>query len=475
MPGGRLLERDDERAALLAALDGAERGRGGVVIVEAAAGLGKSALLETAGALAAERGARVLAAHGGVLEQGVGWEAVRQLLEPLLVGPDAVEGLLDGPGRAARPVFGLPEPPAGATFPVDVAPRLEHALFRLLAQLAEQALVLVSVDDVHWVDEASLRWLVYLARRSQRLSLVVVAARRLGEPSAHEALLDELAARARRAAAGAGAVERGGGGRARRGGVLDAGRAGVRARVSGGVTGGNPFLLGELLGDARGRPRRPSADAERRVRTLQPERVVAEVTRRLGRLSPQPSSSRARSHCSTERPSCATPSPWPACPCRPVKLRRTSCTFARLLRAGRPLRFAHPLLRAAVEARSATGPARGGAPARGALLDAEPDARRSSRRTPARLRARGRCLGRARLRAAGERAIARARPGGGAAPRASAARTVRRAGTASRAGARLSAAGPARVAAGELAVALAAWPQVPCASRSRASSPRRSR
>ena len=194
MPGGRFLERDDERAALLAALDGAERGRGGVVIVEAAAGLGKSALLETAGALAAERGARVLAAHGGVLEQGVGWEAVRQLLEPLLVGPDAVEGLLDGPGRAARPVFGLTEPPAGATFPVDAAPRLEHALFRLLAQLAEHALVLVSVDDVHWVDEASLRWLVYLARRAQRLSLVVVAARRLGEPSAHEGLLDELAA-----------------------------------------------------------------------------------------------------------------------------------------------------------------------------------------------------------------------------------------------------------------------------------------
>ena len=100
MPGGRLLERDDERAALLAALDGAERGRGGVVIVEGAAGLGKSALLETAGALAAERGARVLAAHGGVLEQGVGWEAVRQLLEPLVSGPTPSRAC--STGRVAR-------------------------------------------------------------------------------------------------------------------------------------------------------------------------------------------------------------------------------------------------------------------------------------------------------------------------------------------------------------------------------------
>src|ERR671931_540287 len=69
-----------------------------------------------------------------------------------------------------------------------------HALFRVVARLAEAGPVLVSVDDAHWADEASLRWLVYVGRRVQRLPVVVAVARRLGEPSGREALLGELGA-----------------------------------------------------------------------------------------------------------------------------------------------------------------------------------------------------------------------------------------------------------------------------------------
>ena len=54
----------------------------------------------------------------------------RQLLEPLVLGQEAVAGLLDGPARAAAPVFGLPGPAREAAFPVDSGPGLEHALFR---------------------------------------------------------------------------------------------------------------------------------------------------------------------------------------------------------------------------------------------------------------------------------------------------------------------------------------------------------
>ena len=164
MSGQQLLEREGERAQLAPALDAAAAGAGYVVVAEGEAGLGKSALLALAAELAGERGMRVLAATGGVLEQDVAWGVVRQLLEPLVLGVQPVTGFSTA-RRAPAPVFGLPGPAREAAFPVDSGPGLEHALFRALVALSDTGPALLSVDDVHWCDEASLRWLVYLARR----------------------------------------------------------------------------------------------------------------------------------------------------------------------------------------------------------------------------------------------------------------------------------------------------------------------
>jgi hypothetical protein len=183
MIGERLLEREGERDVLVAAIDSARDGRGRLVVVEGEAGRGKTALLGVAEALASERGARVLRARGGVLERDVGWGVVRQLFEPLVLGPERLDGLLDGPARAAAPVFGLPGAEAAGPLGTDAAAGALHALFRVVAGLAVHGPVLVAVDDVHWADAASLRWLVYLGRRVERLPVVVVATRRLGEPT----------------------------------------------------------------------------------------------------------------------------------------------------------------------------------------------------------------------------------------------------------------------------------------------------
>jgi AAA ATPase domain len=86
-----LLERDDERTALVAAVEEAARGSGRLVLVEGEAGIGKSTLLELAASHARERGARVLSARGGVFEQDFGFGVVRQLLEPHVLGADARE------------------------------------------------------------------------------------------------------------------------------------------------------------------------------------------------------------------------------------------------------------------------------------------------------------------------------------------------------------------------------------------------
>ena len=405
----QLLERDGERARLATALDAAGAGRGSLILVEGEAGLGKSALLALAAELAAERGLRVLAAYGGVLEQDVAWGVVRQLLEPAVLGPGRVEGLLDGPARAAGSVFGLPAPVAEAGFPVDSAPGLEHALFRALVALAEPGPVLVSVDDAHWGDEASLRWLVYLARRVERLPVVVLAAHRVGEPSARAALLGELGAldgalrlapsplseAATRVLAGE-----------------TFGRAGAPGfvRACREVTGGNPFLLGELLGELAAEGTAPSEAAEPRVRTLQPEKVVSDVTRRLGRLSAAAVElARAVALLDGEaelRHAVALA----GLPLSAGEGAADELTLARLLRPGRPLRFAHPLLRAAVEAELPPARRAAGHRLAGALLDAEPAL---ADRAAAHLLAcepSGDAWVAQKLQAAGERATARGAP-----------------------------------------------------------------
>ena len=406
MSGQRLLERDGERALLAGALDGVCAGRGSVVTAEGEAGLGKSALLALAAELARERGIRVLVATGGVLEQDVAWGVVRQLFEPLVLGPERVGGLLDGPARVAAPVFGLPGPAREAAFPVDSAPGLEHALFRALVLLCDTAPALVAVDDAHWCDEASLRWLVYLARRVTPLSLAVLTARRLGEPAAAAGLLDEMGAldgalRLAPAPLSEAATA------VLAGETLGSAGDARFARACREVTGGNPFLLGELLGELAAEGVVPS---EERVLTLRPERVVSDVTRRLGRLSPAAVELARAVAVLAGDADLRHAVALAGLPLSAGEGAADELTLARLLRPGRPLRFAHPLLRAAVEAELPTARLAAAHRLAGALLDAEPAL---ADRAAAHLLA---CEPAAdpwvahKLRAAGERATARGAP-----------------------------------------------------------------
>src|SRR5262245_45580456 len=85
-----LIERDLELDALRAAV----RGGGGVVVLEATAGLGKTALLEQAAALAEDAGWLVRRAVPGPLEHHLPFGVVRALLE----APVRESGVaLDGP------------------------------------------------------------------------------------------------------------------------------------------------------------------------------------------------------------------------------------------------------------------------------------------------------------------------------------------------------------------------------------------
>src|SRR5450755_4842954 len=83
-----LLEREREIERVGAALRGLGQRAGVTLVIEGAAGMGKSRLLQEARERASARGLRVLDARGTELEQGFPYGVVLQLFERLLLEAD---------------------------------------------------------------------------------------------------------------------------------------------------------------------------------------------------------------------------------------------------------------------------------------------------------------------------------------------------------------------------------------------------
>src|SRR3954470_655563 len=192
-----LLEREAELTAIAARLEAAASGGGGLVVVEGAAGIGKTSLLGAAAELAGQRGMRVLCARAAPLEQAYGFGVARQLFEPVRASSDPAQWerlTADAAGLALRAL----DPAAAAAAPGDdVTHATLHGLFWLAANLAAQGPLVLAVDDAHWADPPSLRWLAYLARRLEGLPVLALVAVRSGEPPSEPRLLDDLLAEPR--------------------------------------------------------------------------------------------------------------------------------------------------------------------------------------------------------------------------------------------------------------------------------------
>ena len=272
-----LLERDAELAAIGDRLDD-----GGLVVVEGAAGIGKTSLLAVAAERAAVHGTRVLAARAAPLEQAYGFGVVRQLFEPVRAGCDVEEWqrlTADAAGLALRAL----DPAAAVAAPGDdVTHATLHGLFWLAANLAAQGPLVLSVDDAHWADAPSLRWLGYLARRLEGLPVLALVAVRTGEPASEPRLLDDLLAEPRALLL-----------RPRPLGP-DSSAAVVRGRIGDAApefctachdaTGGNPFLLEALIASVRAEGHGADARAAEGIEHFGPEAVARALDRRLERL-----------------------------------------------------------------------------------------------------------------------------------------------------------------------------------------------
>ena len=90
-PAVTLLERERELGELGSALQEARRDRGQIVLIEAAAGIGKTSLLWAALESAAQSGFTCLRARASELEHDFPYGCVRRLLEPAVAKASTAE------------------------------------------------------------------------------------------------------------------------------------------------------------------------------------------------------------------------------------------------------------------------------------------------------------------------------------------------------------------------------------------------
>ena len=184
-----LIERTVELGMLAGAVRRLADGEGGVVVLDAPAGLGKTALLERAALFATDSGCLVRRAAPGPLERHFPFGAVRALLEAPLREASGEERarLLDGAAAAAGTLLLEGAVPGG-----DSTMLLAHSVLWLCAAIAERRPLALIVDDAQWADRSSLEVLAYLARRIDDLPLLIAVGARADDPRAASDLLSLL-------------------------------------------------------------------------------------------------------------------------------------------------------------------------------------------------------------------------------------------------------------------------------------------
>jgi DNA-binding SARP family transcriptional activator len=333
-----LVEREAELDRIAAAVHALAAGRGGLLLLEGPAGIGKTRLLGELRDRAVATGAQVLDARATTLEREYGFGVARQLFES--VGPDD-PAVRDAPG--ARAVLGHAAPGAAgegifAAF---------HGLHHVVAQLARDRPLVLTIDDLQWSDAESLRFAAYLARRLERLPVLLAATIRTGEPGVDEELLGELAGdpaahvlqpQPLTRAASVRLV------RHRLGAEADDAFAGACHAV----TAGNPLLLRQLLTALEAEGVVPDAAHAAEVEAIGPRAVARTVLLRLARL-PAATVAVARAVAVLgENPALPALAALAAIPETTAADAIDVLDRAEILRGAGPLGFVHPLVRDAV-------------------------------------------------------------------------------------------------------------------------------
>ena len=337
-----LVEREDDLGALAELLDGLVDGRSRAVLIEGPAGIGKSRLLGALRDGAAARGIRALAARGSELEREFPFGVVRQLFEPVLaeVGREAA---FDGAAAPARAVF-AGEADEGATFAVL------HGLYWLTLNVGAEKPLVLAVDDLHWCDRPSLRFLAYLTPRLEGAPLLLGATLRSAEPGTDPVLLGEIARDPLTSAMRPQPLSVDG-----VGALLGPDAAPGFVAACREATGGNPLLVRELLGMLAGEGVAPTTANVGQVQAMGPSAVSRSVMFRLSRLAPAEIEVAKAAAVLAEGTSVADIAALTGLEEATVARATGELARVEILRREPPLGFVHPLVREAVYREQSSG------------------------------------------------------------------------------------------------------------------------
>jgi DNA-binding CsgD family transcriptional regulator len=349
---GALLERDHELERVHAVLRAVGRRSGQVLVIEGAAGLGKSRLLEAARAAASEFGIRLLAARATDLEQGFPYGVMRQLFERPLLEAESGERdrwLSGAAALAADVVTASPRRSSGSLTDGSISGESyawQHGLYWLASNLSADSPLVLVVDDLQWCDAPSAGALAFIARRLDGQPLAVMLASRPLDPALTPeaaALLAEPAVELLRPSPLTEAAV----------GALIAVRLSDEphphfARACLEATGGNPFLIGELLREAAARDVVPTAAAAADVAGIVPRGVANAVLLRVARLAPAAAALARSLSVLGDRAQVGDAARLAGLPSTDLEAAMAALVSVGVMEPGATARFAHPVLRAAI-------------------------------------------------------------------------------------------------------------------------------
>src|SRR3954470_4519663 len=343
-----MLERETELATLEALLAAARDDEGRLVVVEGSAGIGKTRLLGETRKLAEVAEFEVLTARGGELEGEFAFGIVRQLFEaPLAAAPPDVRAeLLSGAAGLSASLFAsVPTTASGDGAESSFA--MLHGLYWLAANLASHAPTLLVVDDLHWADEPSLRWLAYLSHRLDGLPILLLAGTRPPEQANLPALVSEVLSdpvaltirpgRLGQASAATLARER-----------LETEPDPVFAAALQTGSGGNPLFLVALLDAVSREGIAPTAEQAPYVIELGPQAIARGISTRLARLPGEAARLLRAAATLGDRTELSLAAVLADLEAKAALSAASALVKADLLRHENPLEFIHPVVRTAV-------------------------------------------------------------------------------------------------------------------------------